>query len=421
MNSVTKYWKSDKHYVGFYNFLPEVRKRFEKNLPKRVTFHDVTLRDGEQQARITFRKDEKVKLAQALSEAGVDRIEAGLPSVSPQDKEAIREITHLGLKSKVYAFSRCMKADVDNALTLDVDGLIMEIPSSDHLVKYGYAWTIDKAAKLSIEATSYAHAHGLKITFFTIDSTRASMDVIAKLTGRVAKEGHMDALALADTFGVLNPEATFYFVKKMRSMLRKPVEIHAHNDFGLGVANSIAAIMAGAEVAHVTVNGIGERTGNTSLEELAMALRFLYGIETNVRLEKLRSLSKLVRALSGVEISPQKPVVGDDIFTVESGIITGWWRRLEKLAMPLEMYPFLPILVGHEDVKIILGKKSGRDSILYMAEKHGLKLNDESVDNLLQTVKEMAIENKRPLTEEEFLSLARAYLLVESPQRRAQN
>lgn len=403
----SKTWKSAKHYVSFYNFLPAVRKGMNK-LPAKIALHDVTLRDGEQQARITFRKDEKVKLAQALDEAGVDRIEAGLPSVSPQDKEAVREIAHLGLKSEVYAFSRCMKADVDSALSVDVDGVIMEIPSSDHLVKLGYGWTVAKAVDVSIEATSYAHDHGLKVTFFTIDSTRASMDVIAKLTGKVAKEGHMDALALADTFGVLNPQATSYFVKKMRAMLRKPVEIHAHNDFGLGVANSIAAIMAGAEVAHVTVNGIGERTGNTSLEELAMALQFLYGVKTKIKFEKLRELSKLVRKLSGVELPPQKPVVGDDIFTVESGIITGWWRRLEKLNKPLEMYPFLPELVGHDAVKIILGKKSGRDSILYMAEKHGLQLTDDAaVDNLLEKVKEKAIENKRPLTEEEFLSLTR--------------
>ena len=407
---MSKSWKSSKHYVSFYNFLPEVRKGIK--LPKSVTLHDVTLRDGEQQARVVFRREEKVKIAQALDEAGVDRIEAGLPSVSHSDREAIKEITHLGLDAKVYAFARCMKADVDNALGVDVDGLIMEIPSSDHLVKYGYGWTLDNAVKLSVEATSYAHAHGLKVTFFTIDSTRASMDVISKLAGRVAKEGHVDALALADTFGVLNPEATSYFVRRMKALIRKPVEIHAHNDFGLGVANTIAAIMAGAEVAHVTVNGIGERTGNTSLEELVMALELLYDVKTRIRLGKLRGLSKLVRSLSGVEVPPQKPVVGDDIFTVESGIIAGWWRRLEKLGMPLEMYPFLPQLVGHEDVRVILGKKSGRDSVMYMMEKLGLGLSDAVVDSLLQRIKETAIKMKRPLTEREFLAMVSQYAVA---------
>ncbi len=398
-------WASERYNVSFYDFLPEVRRGM--SLPKSVAIHDVTLRDGEQQARVTFRKDEKVRIARALDEAGVDRIEAGLPSVSKSDAEAIKEITRLRLRAKVYAFSRCMKQDVDNALGLDVDGLIMEIPSSDHLVKYGYGWSEERSVELSVEATRYAHDHGLKVSFFTIDSTRATLPVISRLVGRVAKEGHMDALVLADTFGVLNPEATGYFVRKMQSLLRKPIEIHAHNDFGLGVANAIAAVKAGARVVHATVNGIGERTGNPSLEETVMALKLLYGVETNVKLEKLRGLSKLVSRLSGVAVPPQKPIVGDDIFTVESGIITGWWSRVEKLGMPLEMYPFVPELVGHDGVRIVLGKKSGRDSIAYVAEKHGIKLEDRQVDSLLNLVKERAIALKRPVTEAEFLSLAR--------------
>ena len=157
----------------------------------------------------------------------------------------------------------------------------------------------------------------------------------------------------------------------------------------------------------MTVNGIGERTGNTPLEELALALELLYGVKTGIRFEKLRSLSQLVRSLSEVEIPPQKPVVGDDIFTVESGIITSWWKRLEKAGMPLEMYPFLPELVGHDGVKTIVGKKSGRDSVLYKAEKHGINLSDEEADVLLREAKETAIANKRPLSEEEFISMAR--------------
>jgi Isopropylmalate/homocitrate/citramalate synthases len=399
---------TDYFNVSFYNFLPEVTKHIR--LPQRVILHDVTLRDGEQQAGIVFRKEEKVEIAQALSEAGIDRIEAGLPSVSQSDKEAIREITKLRLGPKIYAFSRCMRQDVDNALDLDVDGLIMEIPSSDHLIKYGYGWTEKRAIELSVDATSYAHSHGLKVTFFTIDSTRAPLKVISRLVGKVAEEGHMDSLALADTFGGLNPQATSYFVKEMKNKLRKEVEIHAHNDFGLGVANTIAALMAGAKVAHVTVNGIGERTGNTALEELVLALHLLYGVDTSVKLEKLRYLSKVVSKHSRVELPPQKPVVGDGIFTIESGIIAGWWRRLEKLDMPLEMYPFKPELVGHEGIKVILGKKSGRDSIYYFAEKLGLKLHDETeTDNILREVKSKSIEKKGPITEEEFKEILQKY------------
>lgn len=147
------------------------------------------------------------------------------------------------------------------------------------------------------------------------------MDVILRLMGSVAKEGHLDTLAQADTFGVMSPQAVAYLVRKMRSMIRKPVEIHAYNDFGLGVANAMAAIAAGTEVAHVMVGGIGERTGNTPLEELALALELLYGVKTGVELEKLGELSKRVGFLSGVEVPPQKLVVGDDIFILESGLL----------------------------------------------------------------------------------------------------
>lgn len=397
--------KSDKHLVSAYDFLPEVTKGVK---PRRITVHDVTLRDGEQQAGIVFRKDEKIKIAQRLDEAGVDRIEAGLPSVSPEDSKAIQEITHLGLDAKIYAFARCMKADVDNALKLDVDGLIMEIPSSDHLIRNGYGWEPQKAIDLSVEATRYAHSHGLKLTFFTIDATRAPFDVFWKLVGTVAKEGHMDALAIADTFGVMKPEAITYFVKKVAKVAKKPVEIHAHNDFGLGVANTVAGVLAGASAVHVTVNGIGERSGNASLEEVVMALTLLYGMKTGVRPEKFRGLSKLVESLSGVRLPPQKPVVGDGIFTVESGIITGWWKRVEKMGIPLEMFPFLPELVGHDPVRIVLGKKSGRDSILYTAEKMGVSVSDGQVDRLLAAVKSAAMEKKRSLNETESSELLRS-------------
>jgi isopropylmalate/homocitrate/citramalate synthase len=397
---VTSRWRKDGYYVSFYNFEDEVRKGLL--FPKKVRIHDVTLRDGEQQAGIVFRRDEKKKIALALDEAGVDRIEAGLPSVSKEDMRAVKEIAHLGLRAKVFAFSRCLKSDVDNALKVDVDGLVMEIPSSDHLIKYGYGWDESKAIELAVEATGYAHRHGLYVAFFTIDSTRANFKVFWRLISQVATQGHMDSLAVADTFGVMNPQAYSHFISQIKKVTKKPLEIHAHNDFGLGVANTIAGLAAGAEVAHVTVNGIGERCGNASLEELAVALKMLYDVETNLKLDKLRGLSKLVERFSAVKVTPQKPVVGDRLFETESGIIAGWWKRLEELDMPLEMFPFLPSVVGHEPVRIAVGKKSGRDSVLYKAAKLGLRVNESDVDRILLSVKEKASNEKRTLTDKEF-------------------
>jgi isopropylmalate/homocitrate/citramalate synthase len=407
MAQLNEPWHGDKYYVSFYNYEDEVRR--DLKFPDKVTLHDVTLRDGEQQAGIVFRKNEKIKIARALDEAGVNRIEAGMPSVSREDMETIREISHLGLHAEIFAFARCMKADVDNALKADVDGVVMEIPSSDHLLKYGYGWAEDRAIDLSVEATTYGHEHGLHVAFFTIDSTRANFDVFWRLVGSVATKGHMDSLVVADTFGVMNPEACTYFISKIKKMTNKPVEIHAHNDFGLGVANTIAGLAAGAEAAHVSVNGIGERSGNASLEELATSLKMLYGVETDLKFEKLRELSKLVQELSGVKVPPQKPIVGDGLFTTESGIIAGWWRRLEELGMTLEMFPFLPASVGHDAVKVVLGKKSGKDSIMYAAKKLNLKINEKQIDSILTNVKEEAISKKRTLTDQEFIAIAKKY------------
>lgn len=400
-------WRSKDYFVSFYNYLDEVRKEVQE-IPKRVKFHDITLRDGEQQANIIFREDEKLRIASALNDAGVDRIEAGMPSVSKRDFEAISKMSKMGYSSKVYAFSRCMKSDVDMALKCGVDGIMMEVPSSDHLIKYGYGWTEDRAIQASVEATEYAHSHGLPVTFFTIDSTRASFEVFWKLVNSVATEGHMDALTLVDTFGVASPRAVSYFVRKVKERVKKPLEIHVHNDFGLAVANTIAAVELGVETVHTTVNGIGERSGNAATEEVAMALKLLYGVDCNLKFEKLMGLSKIVEELSLIKMPPEKAITGSNLFTTESGIIAGWWAKLEELNMPLEMFPFLPSFTGHEDrVNIVLGKKSGRDSITYKVKKLGLELSETNVEKVLSRVKEESEDKKRILTDQEFIQIVK--------------
>jgi isopropylmalate/homocitrate/citramalate synthase len=393
-------WKTDKWFVSHYNYLDEVRR--DLKLPERVVIHDVTLRDGEQQANIIFRKDEKIRIARALDEAGVDRIEAGMPAVSLQDEEAIKAMAHESLNAKIFCFSRCMKRDINAALKCDVDGVVMEIPSSSHIIKYAYDWPIESAKNLSVEATEYAAEHGLHVAFFTIDSTRAEFDDCWRLINAMATEGYMDSLVLVDTFGVCTPQAISYFVRKVKERVDKPLEIHCHNDFGLGLANTLAAVMSGVEIVHTTVNAIGERMGNASLEETAMALKLLYGVETGVKLEKLYGLSKLLEELSLVKMPPNKPIVGDGIFTTESGIIAGWWAKVKSIGMPLEIFPFSPDLVGHKQVKIALGKKSGTPSILYKLDELGLKVPEDRIPDILMRVKTLSEEKKRTLTDEEF-------------------
>jgi len=394
---------SDKYSASYLNFLDEVRANFK--IPKKVLIQDITLRDGEQQAGIVFTKEDKIKIANLLDEVGVDRIEAGMPAVSSQDKEAVRAIAHSGSHAKIFAFARCMKQDVDLALECDVDGVSMEIPSSEQIIRDAYAWPLEKAIDLSIEATSYAAKHGLHVSFFTIDSTRASLDWWFRIIDNVATKGHMDSMVLVDTFGVCAPEAIRYFTRKAREHLNKPIEAHFHNDFGLAVANSLAAVTEGAEVVHTTVNGIGERMGNADLAETALSLEVLYGAKLEITFSKLRKLSKLVEKLSGVKMPPQKPVVGDNIFSIESGIVAGWWLNLKAINKPLVMYPYTWDLVGQEGVKLVLGKKSGRESLVNKLNELGLDASRIDVDKLLMRIKDESLKQKSPLSDNDIKML----------------
>jgi isopropylmalate/homocitrate/citramalate synthase len=389
-------WMSDKWWVSPLNFFDEVRA--DMKIPKKVLIQDITLRDGEQQAGVVFNKKDKIRIAKLLDDVGVDRIEAGMPAVSNQDKEAIKTIAHSGLRAKIFAFSRCMKQDVDLALECGVDGVAMEIPSSEQIIKYAYAWPLEKAIDLSIEATSYAAQQGLYVAFFTIDSTRASLDWWFKMIDSVAAKGHMDSMVLVDTYGVCTPEAVRYFTRKAREHLSKPIEAHFHNDFGLAVANSLAAVTQGAEVVHTTVNGIGERMGNADLAETTLALEALYGVKLDIAFNKLRELSKFVEKASGVRMPPHKPVVGDNIFKVESGIPAGWWLNIRKMKKPLVMFPYTWNLVGQEGVELVLGKKSGRESVINKLKELGEDASKIDVDKLLLLVKEESLKRKSPLS-----------------------
>ena len=395
-----KPWLADKWWVSHLNFIDEVQAGLK--LPKEVVIHDITLRDGEQQAGLVFDKEDKIKIARMLDELGVHRIEAGMPAVSREDKEAVRSIAHEGLNAKIFCFSRCMKADVDLALECDVEGVEMEIPSSEHIIKYAYRWPLEKAIDLSIEATRYAADHGLHVAFFTIDSTRADLDWWFKIINNVATKGHMDSLVLVDTFGVCTPEAIRYFTRRAREQLNKPIEAHFHNDFGLATANTLAAVCEGAEIVHTTVNAIGERMGNADLAEVALALEALYGIKLDLKYDKLYELSKLVEKLSGIRMPPHKAVVGDGAFRTESGIVASWWLRVKEADMPLIVYPYSWDLVGQKGVEIILGKKSGRDSIVNKLKSLGLVLPEEEINRVLEQVKEESVKRKSPIFDDIF-------------------
>ena len=392
-------WKTENWFVSPWNYLQEVTKDF--NPPKKVKIHDVTLRDGEQQAGITFTKDDKIRIAEKLAETGVHRIEAGMPAVSPPDEAAIREIVKRNLGPEIFCFCRCMVDDVKRAADCGVKGIVMEIPSSPQLIEHAYKWPLEKAIDLSIKATSATKEMGLYTVFFTIDGTRTDMNWLLDLIDRVSKEGHMDAFTLVDTFGVLSPQGASYFTRKVKERVSKPLEIHFHSDFGLGVANTIMAVLAGAEVIHSTVTGIGERAGNAPMEQTVLALLTLYGIDVGIHYKKLNELSQLVQKLSGTKVPSSRPFVGKGAYNIESGIVTGWYRNVYKKS-PTTVYPVRPEFVGHKRPKILLGKKSGLDNVAIWSQKLGITLSEEESMNVLQRVKLKAHDLKRTLTEKEF-------------------
>ena len=397
-------WKTDKWFTSPWNHDPAVAEQYD--FPDEIKIHDVTLRDGEQQAGVTFTTDDKVRIAEQLAEAGVHRIEAGLPAVSPADEEAVRQIASRGLPAEIYAFARCMLPDAKKAVDCGVDGIVMEIPSSRHLIEMGYQWSVEKAIELSVEATNYAHEQGLTVTFFPIDATRAEFEDYLTLIERVATDGHMDAFVLVDTFGVLGPQAAARFAQVSRERLNVPIETHFHMDYGLGVANSLVAASNGASVLQTAISGLGERAGNTPTEETVMALLTLYNRDLGIKTERFRSIAKLVGELSGVAQPSNRPVTGDRLFDIESGIITTWLRNVRDIDMT-EILPYLPSLVGQEGPQVVYGKGSGVDSIAEALDQTGLSATEEQKLDILMRVKQASLEKHGLLELPEVEKIAR--------------
>lgn len=395
-------WQTDKWFTSPWNFADEVRSGME--FPETFKIHDVTLRDGEQQTGITFTREEKVDLAKRLAAAGVHRIEAGMPAVSPQDEAAIKEIVDLDLDAEIFAFARCMLPDVKLAASCGVKGIVVEIPSSGHIIRDAYGWEMDKAIKLSIEATLAAKEAGLYTVFFPIDSSRAEINWFLDLIEQIATEGHMDALAVVDTMGVLNAHAVPYLMAKIKERVDKPLEPHFHDDFGLGVANTIAAMACGASVAHTTITGTGERAGNTPMEDLVMALTTMYGVETGIDTTHFKSISDTMCKYAKHPLPNNRPVVGDKLFQVESGIVTSWVKATGQENY-LSMAPYRPELVGQEQVKCVLGKMSGIDSVNLWMEQLGLDATEDERLEMVAQIKQKALAKKGLLDEDEFVTI----------------
>ena len=400
-------WIGSQWISSQYNFTSEALAGLD--FPKRITIYDVTLRDGEQMPGIVFRKDERIRIARALDEIGIPRIEVGLPGSSKEDYEGIKEIVRMGLNAQIGVFSRARKDDIDLAVKCGVDSIVISLPSSTKMIENGFKWTKDKVKELAIETTSYAKENGLRVTYFPVDTTRGDPDFLRELITAVVKESHVDAVALVDTFGCATPQAISYLVKQMKNWVDVPIEAHCHNELGLAMANSLAALAAGAEVVHTTVNGLGERGGMTPTEELAVALRILYNIDLGLKHDRLYGLSKLVQEASGIKLPPYKPVVGETAFAYEAGIPVMISQNLIAENQLQACLSYLPDFVGNE-FKIVLGKKSGKHGVKHRLKQRSIEAGDEEVEEILLKVKELSIRKKRAVTEEEFDKISKEVL-----------
>jgi len=366
-----------------------------------IGFYDTTLRDGEQTVGVVLTPEDKLELARGLDELGIERIEAGFPRVSADDWRAVELIQDAGLDAEVWGFSRAVEADVKALVELGVGASVIESPISDLKLD---ALGVDREAMLEriVYAVSFAAEQGIRVAFFGVDGTRADPGYFETVY-KTAVEAGAQEVAVVDTLGIASPEAVADLVGRTVEWLgaEHPVHFHGHNDFGLATASAVAAARAGARWIQGTVNGMGERAGNANLPEVALALRGLYGVETKLRLDRVRTFAERLQELSGYELEPYKPLVGDNLFRRESGAVASQFHD------PQAIEPYSSDTVGAQR-GIVLGKKSGIDSIRIKAEELGLDLDGDAQRELLAQVKELGTQKRDIVTDDEFRRLADA-------------
>jgi isopropylmalate/homocitrate/citramalate synthase len=359
--------------------------------------YDNTLRDGEQTAGVSFSPSDKVSIARALVAANIRCFEAGFAGVSPEERAGIRAVTDLGLEAKIFSLARLKQADIDAAHQAGVHGVTLIAPASDALIQARTGMSAEQMEKEITSAIEYAVQKKLKVKFSCVDASRAPFDRLIRWY-RLAREAGANMVSYADTVGVATPEAITRTIKELKRILQMPVSLHAHNDLGLAVANSLAAVSAGADEVQVTVNGLGERAGNTPLEEFVMALRVGCQMEPGIDLLAMMALSRTVSRITGIEVAANKPVIGKNVFRHESGI------HVQGLLHPeLSTYePFPPELIGRHH-EVAFGKHSGKSNLRHLCQEYGMVMSPEQEAQTLQKIKTQAQAQKRELGKSEVL------------------
>jgi len=357
------------------------------SIPERVMIFDTTLRDGEQTPGIALSLDEKVMIAGALNDLGVDVIEAGFPRASKGEREAVSRINSLGLESQVCGLARSRREDVDAVLDCGLDYIHTFIATSDLHLKYKLKMDREQVMRAAVDTIDYAKDHGLVVEFSCEDATRTSIDFLKEMHVAVQEAG-ADKINVPDTVGVISPPAMEHLIGELMTVTNVPISVHCHDDFGLAVANSMAAVRAGARQVHVCVNGLGERSGNAALEEIVMGLMAFYNVPTNLDTRKIGPICKTVSRVTGYPIPRNKSIVGVNAFAHESGIhVHG------VLGDPSTYEAFGPELVGM-DRSIVVGKHTGAHSVKEKLSKYGFYPTDEHLEEIVGRVKSLSDTGK---------------------------
>ena len=369
---------------------------------KEIIVVDTTLRDGEQTAGVVFSNHEKIAIADLLNEVGVDQLEVGIPTMGGDEKEAIKKIAKRGLRASIMAWNRAVISDIEQSIDCGVDSVAISISVSDihieHKLKTSRQWVLESM----IKSVEFAKKNGVYVSVNGEDASRADRDFLVEFITEAKKAG-ADRFRYCDTVGIMEPFKINNIIRDLRETTAFDIEMHTHNDFGMATANAIAGILGGATHVGVTVNGLGERAGNAALEEVFMALKHVYGYELDVDTKRFRELSEYVSRASGRELPAWKAIVGTNMFAHESGI-----HADGAIKNPITYEAFSPDEVGLER-QLVIGKHSGRASILKKFEEYGEELDSKAADWLLKKVRETSVNLKRSLFDKELVQLYREY------------
>jgi homocitrate synthase NifV len=369
---------------------------------KDIKIIDTTLRDGEQTAGVVFANREKVRIAKFLDELGVHQIEAGVPVMGGDEKKSITKICQSGLKASIMGWNRPVIKDIEASLECGVDAVAISISTSDIHIKHKLRTSREWVLEHMVAAVEFAKREGMYISVNAEDASRSNMEFLTQFA-RAAKEAGADRLRYCDTVGILEPFTTYSNIKQIIENVDIDVEMHTHNDFGMATANALAGVLAGARWIGVTVIGLGERAGNSALEEVVMALKHLHKVDLSFKTEMFREVAEYVSRASGRELPAWKAIVGSNMFAHESGI-----HADGALKNPKTYEPFLPEEVGLER-QIMVGKHSGTAALKAKYAEYGIRLSEHQAEELLPKIRSYTVSMKRPLFDKELVYIYEDY------------